>query len=656
MKTTLLSLKAFFTICLLCLVGGVNVMADTYTYTFKNGDIKIKDFDANTAKVYNFNNINWEVIGKQGLGERTSSLSFNNTKGHQLGVNDQETNITFTTSAIPGTITSVKVNASTNKNGSANIIVKVGSNDWGTKQCGPTANDYTFTGNATGAISINLNNTQSKKGLYIKSITVEYTTGNVVSAPTITPTSQEFHKSFTATISPVEGATIYYTIDGSDPRTSTTRAEYTTGIEIPAATTTLKACAVKGEETSSVSSATYTFFPIYKDIAALKAVAVNGEKYYVDFKNAVVTYTFNNNAFVEDNNGAAIHVYQSHSLKAGNLLNGTTSVVYSIYSGDNQIKDIDFTKLTITEGADIPVTDVDIETLNANIEQYESKRIRVKKALVTIEGAFDTKKQATLTQGENSIVLYKKGTANMNDVVKNDAIIDVIGYPLVYKNSEKTTNELTIWAGDDAVASTDNFTLTNAQYGTYYTEDAFVMPEGVTGYTITSEDGKTLNFNETYAAGAVVPAKTALVLKATEELTTNKEYTYTIVNSTAVAPTDNLLHGSVAEAMTNVEGAKAYYKLANPTEGRLGFYYGAENGGAFTNGAHKAYLAVKTEALSQMRGFSFDSMTTGINHVVANAEHAKSTVIYDLNGRRVNSLNAAAKGVYIVNGKKVIVK
>ena len=204
-------------------------------------------------------------------------------------------------------------------------------------------------------------------------------------------------------------------------------------------------------------------------------------------------------------------------------------------------------------------------------------------------------------------------------------------------------------------AKTGTFTITPAQYGTYYTEDAFVMPEGVTGYTITSEDGQTLNFNGNYVAGKTVPAKTALLLKADEKPAANKDFTYTIVNSDAVAPTDNLLHGSVAEATTNVEGAKAYYKLANPTEG-LGFYYGAEDGGAFKNGAHKAYLAVMTKALSQMRGFSFDSMTTGINHVVANAEHAKSTVIYDLNGRRVNSLNAAAKGVYIVNGKKVIVK
>ena len=654
MKTTLLSLKAFFTICLLCLVGGVNVMADTYTYTFKNGDIKIKDFDANTAKVYKFNNINWEVIGKQGLGERTSSLSFNNTKGQQLGVSDQETNITFTTSAIPSTITSVKVNASTNKNGSADITVKVGSNDWGTKQCGPTAKDYTFTGTATGTISINLNNTKSKKGLYIKSITVEYTTGDVISAPTITPTSQEFSEPFTATISPVEDAKIYYTIDGSDPRTSTTRSEYNTGVEIPAATTTLKACAVKGEATSSVSSATYTFFPIYKNIADLKAVAVDGEKYYIDFKNAVVTYTFNNNAFVEDNSGAAIHVYQNHSLKAGNLLNGTTSVVYSVYLGDNQIKDIDFTKLTITEGADIPVKDVDIKELNANIEQYESKRIRVKKALVAIEGAFDTKKQATLTQGENSIVLYKKGTANMNDVVKNDAIIDVIGYPLVYKTSKTTTNELTIWAGDDAIESTDKFTITPAQYGTYYTEDAFVMPEGVTGYTITDKNGESLSLNAAYPANEVVPAKTALLLKATETPAANQEFTYTIVNSDEVAPADNMLHGSVEATVTQVEGATAYYKLAEGDEG-LGFYWANANGTAFTNGANKAYLAVTTGSLSQMRGFSFESMTTGINNVVANTNNSKNAVIYDLNGRRVNSLNAA-KGVYIVNGKKVIVK
>lgn len=647
MKTTLLSLKAFFTICLLCLVGGVNVMADTYTYTFKKGDL-----EKTTPKTYTFNKVEWNVSGKIAyIGWDATDTN----KGIQLASkNNNQTDVIFSTTNIPGTITAIKVNSCVGSKGKAEISVKVGDTSWGTKpNTATTATSFDFTGAGNGEISIELKNQAGGKALYIKSITVEYTTGNVISAPTITPTSQEFSKPFTATISPVEGATIYYTIDGSDPKTSTTRLEYTTGVEIPAATTTLKACAVKGEATSSVSSATYTYVHVYEDIAKLKAVAVDGEKYYINFKNAVVTYTYRNNAFVEDNSGAAIHIYQSHSLKAGNLLNGTTSVVYSVYLGDNQIKDIDFTKLTITEGADIPVTEVDIKTLNANIEQYESKRIRVKKALVAIEEAFDTKKQATLKQGENSIVLYKKGTANMNDVVKNDAIIDVIGYPLVHKTSTTTTNELTIWAGDDAIESTDKFTITPAQYGTYYTEDAFIMPEGVTGYTITDKNGESLTLNPAYPANEVVPAKTALLLKADEKPAASKDFTYTIVNSDEVAPEGNLLHGSVEATETHVEGATTYYKLAKGEEG-LGFYWANENGTAFTNGANKAYLAVKGK-LSQMRGFSFESMTTGINNVVANTNNSKNAVIYDLNGRRVNTLNAA-KGVYIVNGKKVIVK
>ena len=643
MKTTLLSLKAFFTICLLCLVGGVNVMADTYTYTFKKDDLT-----TTTPEDYTFNGVKWNVTGK------LYQATYTSNKGILITKKNNQTNLTFSTSDIPGTITSVIVKGCTGGKNPITISVKVGDSDWGSQNfVNTTVSPCTFNNNGVGKISVNIQNAETGKSYYLNSLEIKYTTENVISAPTITPTSQEFSEPFTATISPVEGATIYYTIDGSDPRTSTTRLEYTKGVEIPAATTTLKTCAVKGEATSLVSSATYTFVPIYENIADLKAVAVDGEKYYINFKNAVVTYTYRNNAFVEDNSGAAIHINQSHNLKAGNSLNGTTSVVYSVYSGDNQIKDIDFTKLTITEGANIPVTEVDIKTLNANIEQYESKRIRVKKALVAIEGAFDTEKQATLKQGENSIVLYKKGTANMNDVVKNDAIIDVIGYPLVYKTSKKTTNELTIWAGDDAVASTDKFTITPARYGTYYTEDAFVMPEGVTGYTITDKNGESLTLNAAYPANEVVPAKTALLLKATEKPATNQEFTYTIVNSDKVAPAGNLLHGSVEATVTQVEGATTYYKLAQGEEG-IGFYWANENGTAFTNGANKAYLAVKGK-LSQMRGFSFESMTTGINNVVANTNNSKNAVIYDLNGRRINTLNAA-KGVYIVNGKKVIVK
>ena len=641
MKTTLLSLKAFFTICLLCLVGGVNVMADTYTYTFKKGDLT-----TTTPEDYTFNGVKWNVTGK------LYQATYTSNKGILITKKNNQTNLTFSTSDIPGTITSVIVKGCTGGKNPITISVKVGDSDWGSQNfVNTTVSPCTFNNNGVGKISVNIQNAETGKSYYLNSLEIKYTTENVISAPTITPTSQEFSEPFTATISPVEGATIYYTIDGSDPRTSTTRLEYTKGVEIPAATTTLKACAVKGEATSLVSSATYTFVPIYKNIADLKAVAVSGEKYRVKFNNAVVTCTHYNNVYIEDNSGAIVFYKSKHGLEEGNTLNGVTDVTYGNFQGLNQLTDLDQSQLTIGTGAGIPVTDVDIATLNANMSKYESMRIRIKKALVTTNN-FDTDKEATLKQGESSILLYKKGTANM-DAIQNNAIVDVIGYPVIFKNKDTNINEIYIWKGDDAIESTDKFTITPAQYGTYYTEDAFVMPEGVTGYTITDKNGESLTLNPAYPANEVVPAKTALLLKADEELAANKEFTYTIVNSDEVAPEGNLLHGSVEATETQVEGATTYYKLAQGEEG-IGFYWANENGTAFTNGANKAYLAVKGK-LSQMRGFSFESMTTGINNVVANTNNSKNAVIYDLNGRRVNSLNAA-KGVYIVNGKKVIVK
>ena len=472
--------------------------------------------------------------------------------------------------------------------------------------------------------------------------------------PTITPASKTFSESFVATISCSDAnAKIYYTLDGSDPKVSTTRSEYTTGIEIPAQTTTLKACAVVGEKTSSVATATYTYIHVYENIAKLKAAAVSGEKYHVKFNNAVVTCTHYNYVYIEDNSGAIVFYKSKHGLEEGNTLNGVTDVTYGNYQGLNQLTDLDQSQLTIGTGAEIPVTDVDIATLNANMSKYESMRIRIKKAHVTTND-FATDKEATLKQGESSILLYKKGTAGM-DAIQNNAIVDVIGYPVIFKNKDTNINEIYIWKGDDAIESTDKFTITSAQYGTYYTEDAFIMPEGVTGYTITEKAGESLTLNPAYPANEVVPAKTALLLKADEKPAASKEFTYTIVNSDKVAPADNLLHGSVEATETQVEGATAYYKLAQDEEEGIGFYWAKENGGAFTNGANKAYLAITTGSLSQMRGFSFESMTTGINNVVANTNNSKNAVIYDLNGRRVNSLNAA-KGVYIVNGKKVIVK
>ena len=97
--------------------------------------------------------------------------------------------------------------------------------------------------------------------------------------------------------------------------------------------------------------------------------------------------------------------------------------------------------------------------------------------------------------------------------------------------------------------------------------------------------------------------------------------------------------------------------LYNGSKG-LGFYYANDNGEAFTNTAHKAYLCLPSDEVAT--GFSFilpDGTITDVRsckEVKADSPHdAFSGGYYDLFGRRVSQ---PSKGVYIHNGKAISVK
>ncbi len=178
----------------------------------------------------------------------------------------------------------------------------------------------------------------------------------------------------------------------------------------------------------------------------------------------------------------------------------------------------------------------------------------------------------------------------------------------------------------------------------YYSDRALVVPENVAAYTYKVTNGK-LDESYLYNAGETIPAATGVVLKAAPG-----EYTFAASQKAGDVDADNLLKGS--DEATQTTGGAVYYKLSLNKAGdanSVGFYYGAADGAAFTNGAHKAYLALP--AASGVRAFLFNgNTTTGIQNAIAN--NAASQV-YDLQGRRVQS---AQKGLYIINGKKVLVK
>ena len=188
--------------------------------------------------------------------------------------------------------------------------------------------------------------------------------------------------------------------------------------------------------------------------------------------------------------------------------------------------------------------------------------------------------------------------------------------------------------------------ISSVGYATlYYGDRALTVPEGVVAKTYAVENGLLVNTKE-YVAGDVIPQATAVVLKG-------KEGTYTFESATTegTAPGKSDLYGYDTDQNTSVTNAKYYYKLSLDDEGaNVGFYWGQDNGAAFASGAHKAFLAVK-EAIAS-KAFSFDREVTAVKSVGLNPAR---DAVFTLAGVRMLPSRLPA-GVYIKNGKKIIVK
>ena len=188
------------------------------------------------------------------------------------------------------------------------------------------------------------------------------------------------------------------------------------------------------------------------------------------------------------------------------------------------------------------------------------------------------------------------------------------------------------------------FNYNSANYATlYYGSKALIVPSGIKAYTATATDGKIVPVT-TYNEGAVIPAGEAVIIEGAAG-----SYDFVVEKNSTATPTEgNSLYGTDNKEETVGNGK--FYKLASKN-GVVGFYYGAEDGAAFENGAHKAYLVVSEEAAAKF--YVFAGQATGINAVSKVA--VNNGAIYNLQGVRVNSENLT-KGIYVVNGKKYVIK
>lgn len=193
--------------------------------------------------------------------------------------------IEFSTSDIPGTITNVTI-LSINSNGTANASVSVGGTTFETsKAISSTVKDLSFTGSASGKIVISIPDVASGKYLQIKGLSVTYDPnggGNPVTDPQITidkePVDGVYEYGAKATITGDEGNTFMYTLDGSDPYTSSTAVDYEDAFTLPEGEYTIKAIAL--DEELNASSVTELPVKVAKTgpVVDMPEIIITGEK------------------------------------------------------------------------------------------------------------------------------------------------------------------------------------------------------------------------------------------------------------------------------------------------------------------------------------------------------------------------------------------
>ena len=179
--------------------------------------------------------------------------------------------------------------------------------------------------------------------------------------------------------------------------------------------------------------------------------------------------------------------------------------------------------------------------------------------------------------------------------------------------------------------------ITDAKYATLVAPFEATMPEGVTASTATV-DGTTIVLTPVDGA---VPAHTPVILSA--DAATN----FQISGYPTTAPAE-LTAGALVGTYEDISAPDGSYVLQNQ-DGKVGFYLVDTNVASPFIRANRAYL-VAPDNSGSVKAYIFGNNADGIQNVNVEAGDA---VIFNIAGQRVND---ASKGVYIVNGKKVVIR
>lgn len=279
-----------------------------------------------------------------------------------------------------------------------------------------------------------------------------------VATPVFTPAAGYYEEAQIVTITcATEGATIYYTIDGTTPTNEST--QYTEAISV-SQNTTIKAIAYVGEEFSFVATARYTFPNFVENIAALYEIENTTETYILT---GDVTFVYRNgkSIYVKDATGGLLVFDQSNKITTeyieGDVISGGITGTISIYHGMLEfVPSFNTAASTQNTGAVAP-TVITVEQLLSNA--YVSQLVKVENVSVETGATYtegQTGDNVTFSQNGSSALL-RNNFKTLDMTIGDNTHWDITGFAAIYDENiqiyPRSNDDVTIVTSVEELAS-----------------------------------------------------------------------------------------------------------------------------------------------------------------------------------------------------------
>lgn len=208
------------------------------------------------------------------------------------------------------------------------------------------------------------------------------------------------------------GATILYTIDGTDPKTNGT--VFGTPLTV-STTTTVKAVAYLGTDTSFVNEITYIFPVEVADIAAFKAAnsATNTTLYHIG---GDLTFVFRSGRYMflkDASAGLMVYDYSTpivaNDYNDGDVIPGGIYGTYTSYNQQVELIPVQNTAVSTQNTGAVQPLVVTMADLLANYDMYDAQLITLEN--VTFPNGFSGANTTAISQGDHTINVYKRFSA-----------------------------------------------------------------------------------------------------------------------------------------------------------------------------------------------------------------------------------------------------